>query len=687
MAFSFGNKDSGSTGNNIFGQTTGAGGNPFGTSTAPSTSGAPTTNLFGASTTPSTAPTTNLFGQASSAKSNTPSALFSSAATATKPTFSFGAPASTAPPSLFETATTANTTVPLFGAKPATSGGSGNLFGGANAASGNAGAGSQATGLFGPAPTTTGTTSSSGNTFSFGQSTAPQSGSSTPTTAGPTTSKPDTGGFFGSATGSTTPATSKPGGMFSFNNSTTPMGTPAPKEVSKAPSNVFSGNATTSTTSGLFGNAGGDKSSLGGLFAGASKPSDLAPSAPVASSNGGGLFGGGANSIEPKPSATPGQSSAGGLFGGGQNTTATSSNGGSSASAAQAPSTTSQKALFGGTPSITTTTANTTAAPAQGGSSLFGVAAAANKPEASKPATTSLFSGFKPAATVSENTPAFTTATSTPSLFAPKATTEDVKPATAPSNPGSTTAGAPTTASAAPVQSAPTSVNSAPSTAGPPPQMSRLKNRTMDEIITRWASDLSKYQKEFQDQALKVASWDRLLVENGEKIQKLYTSTFEAERATTEVEKQLAAVENSQNDLEAFLDHYEHEVDDIFNKSGASETLQGPDQERERTYKLAEKLGDRLDEMGKDLTSMIQEINTASASLNKSTKADDPLQQIVKVLNGHLVQLQWIDQNAASLKTKVTAAQRESQHLAGSLHGGYESNPSDDLFRSYLGRR
>jgi nuclear pore complex protein Nup62 len=148
----------------------------------------------------------------------------------------------------------------------------------------------------------------------------------------------------------------------------------------------------------------------------------------------------------------------------------------------------------------------------------------------------------------------------------------------------------------------------------------------MDEIITRWASDLTKYQKEFQDQATKVASWDRLLVDNGDKIQKLYTSTFEAERATTEVEKQLAVVENNQNDLEAWLDHYEHEVDEIFNRSGGpGENLQGPDQERERTYKLAEKLGDRLDEMGKDLTSMIQEINTASASLSLSTKADDPV--------------------------------------------------------------
>lgn len=123
------------------------------------------------------------------------------------------------------------------------------------------------------------------------------------------------------------------------------------------------------------------------------------------------------------------------------------------------------------------------------------------------------------------------------------------------------------------------------STAGPPPPaQSRLKNKSMDEIITRWASDLSTYQKEFQKQAEKVSVWDRMLVENSDKIQKLYGSTLEAERATTEVERQLTAVENDQTELEVWLDHYEKEVDQMMSTQiGQGETFQGPDQERERT--------------------------------------------------------------------------------------------------------
>lgn len=40
---------------------------------------------------------------------------------------------------------------------------------------------------------------------------------------------------------------------------------------------------------------------------------------------------------------------------------------------------------------------------------------------------------------------------------------------------------------------------------------------------------------------------------------------------------------------------------------------------------MAEKLSERLDEMGKDLTSMIEEVNGASSTLSKTNKADEPV--------------------------------------------------------------
>lgn len=246
---------------------------------------------------------------------------------------------------------------------------------------------------------------------------------------------------------------------------------------------------------------------------------------------------------------------------------------------------------------------------------------------------------------------------------------------------------------AAPASTAPTGASAlGQSTTGPaPPAQSRLKNKTMDEIITRWATDLGKYQKDFREQAEKVSEWDRLLVDNGTKVQKLYGSTVDADRATQEVERQLAAVEGQQDELSSWLDRYEHEVDEMVTKQvGPGESLQGPDQERESTYKLAEKLSERLDEMGKDLTSMIEEVNGASSTLSKTNKADEPISQIVRILNAHLSQLQLIDQGTSDLQTKVAAAQKAGQSISARLGYGYNNsgmgndNTADDFYRSFM---
>lgn len=45
------------------------------------------------------------------------------------------------------------------------------------------------------------------------------------------------------------------------------------------------------------------------------------------------------------------------------------------------------------------------------------------------------------------------------------------------------------------------------------------------------------------------------------------------------------------------------------------------------SYQIASKLSERLDEMGKDLTGMIEEINDASSTLSKNNKTDDPVSQ------------------------------------------------------------
>jgi nuclear pore complex protein Nup62 len=230
----------------------------------------------------------------------------------------------------------------------------------------------------------------------------------------------------------------------------------------------------------------------------------------------------------------------------------------------------------------------------------------------------------------------------------------------------------------------------------------------MDEIITRWASDLNKYQKQFQSQANLVARWDRLLVENTTKISSLYSKTYQAERDAAEVERQLSFVENAQGELEQWLTKYEQEVTEMSGRMGGDGAGSGVDLERERMYRLAEKVTSKLDEMNNDLGDVIGEINDVASKLTKVKQGEDPvsekstplkasairlltemqLSQVVRVLNAHLQQLQTIDVSTSTLEAKVQAAKREAR-LSGVFNGhqGLGSDPAEDFYKSFMSRR
>ncbi|KAL8831889.1 MAG: hypothetical protein Q9191_000602 [Dirinaria sp. TL-2023a] len=491
------------------------------------------------------------------------------------------------------------------------------IFGGGAGAGNNAGAGNPFAGLsFGqnkqqPPTSASNQTSNifggvakTGGSTLFGNaggstSSAPTSGAQTPT------SKPTGGYSFGGP--STTPAGPPPANALSFGIQKPQenigggflLGQPKSSEQDKA--------SVTAPSSNLFSSA---KSSSG--FLQTSQPSEFGAKASTSASNpsifsnvsGGNLFG-------DRPEAQP----TAGLFNnlGKANVLKTSSE-----PAVSAP----QQSQPEATPSLFTNIGGQSATPGMSGQSgapsLF-----SPKPQATDTQKPGLTFGDSKEKLAESSTPN----NSAPSLFGGQKSSAATPTASAPAPSGSssntfanlgkaperasepkgstTTATAPSLASAPPLSlgspgikpAATASTNTATnatssnaanlgsSTAGPPPApQSRLKNKSMDEIITRWASDLSKYQKEFQKQAEKIAGWDRALVENSDKIQKLYGSTLEAQRATSEVERQLTVVENEQDELEHYLDIYEKQVIDMMQNHGGQEgSLQGPDKERRET--------------------------------------------------------------------------------------------------------
>lgn len=194
--------------------------------------------------------------------------------------------------------------------------------------------------------------------------------------------------------------------------------------------------------------------------------------------------------------------------------------------------------------------------------------------------------------------------------------------------------------------------------------------------------------------------WDDLLRRSGSEISALLHGLNSVEEAQSRVEQLLDYIEGQQNDLEGLLDGYEREVDELrelaigvvgqgkdagslsasYGVSGRKAGLKGGEVERERMYTLAETLEAQLSDLGANLSSMINEINgslgehqsqrgkrqptnrdtngASALGVNASSEEEDPVQQILAILNAHLNSLRWIDSATKALRVRIQGLRR-----------------------------
>ncbi|NXU45624.1 NUP62 protein, partial [Drymodes brunneopygia] len=179
-------------------------------------------------------------------------------------------------------------------------------------------------------------------------------------------------------------------------------------------------------------------------------------------------------------------------------------------------------------------------------------------------------------------------------------------------------------------------------TTSAPPVMTYAQ---LESLINKWSLELEDQEKHFLHQATQVNAWDRMLIENGEKITSLHREVEKVKVDQKRLDQELDFILSQQKELEDLLTPLEESVKE---QSGTI-YLQHADEERERTYKLAENIDAQLKRMAQDLKDIIDHLNTSGGPADTS----DPLQQICKILNAHMDSLQWIDQNSAVLQRKV----------------------------------
>ncbi len=203
----------------------------------------------------------------------------------------------------------------------------------------------------------------------------------------------------------------------------------------------------------------------------------------------------------------------------------------------------------------------------------------------------------------------------------------------------------------------------------------------MEEIVNRFTSELDASLKEFTRQAHEIATWDRVLLHGGDEIAKVTKELVAAEEQQMRIEQSLDYIETEQKELGDMLDSYDAQIGAMlkdagtqgWNVSSLSRRTNGietgaADSERDRAYGLAESLNAHLDETARNLRSMIEEVNelTSPATANGSARsgdnrlgqAEDPVAQIVGILNAHLTSLKWIDDTSVSLRAKLEDLRR-----------------------------
>ncbi|KAL4648832.1 nuclear pore glycoprotein p62-like [Arapaima gigas] len=195
----------------------------------------------------------------------------------------------------------------------------------------------------------------------------------------------------------------------------------------------------------------------------------------------------------------------------------------------------------------------------------------------------------------------------------------------------------------APVAGTATSITTATtSAASAPPVMTYAQ---LEALINKWSLELEDQERHFLHQATQVNAWDRMLVENGEKITSLHKEMEKVKLDQRRLDQELDFILSQQKELEDLLCPLEESVKE---QSGTI-YMQNADEERERTYKLAENVDAQLKRMSQDLKEIIDHLNTSSGPADTS----DPLQQICKILNAHMDSLQWVDQNSVLLQRRV----------------------------------
>ena len=198
----------------------------------------------------------------------------------------------------------------------------------------------------------------------------------------------------------------------------------------------------------------------------------------------------------------------------------------------------------------------------------------------------------------------------------------------------------------------------------------RIKNKTVEEILAHWATDLDRHVSSFLDQSLLLQQWDEQLLLNADAIAAIQAQAADIQAKQAAINRAIDVCDSEQTQLNAHLDQLEQTLAALPGLTPADDNIG-----RRETYQLAEEVDAHLSTLSSTLGQTIAQLNERVGGVRgrggavaggSEAGGVGVMAQLTDILNVHLHSLQWLEGEAEAMELAV---ERTAQQ-AGAVHVG-----------------
>nr|CCA22034.1 nuclear pore glycoprotein putative [Albugo laibachii Nc14] len=180
------------------------------------------------------------------------------------------------------------------------------------------------------------------------------------------------------------------------------------------------------------------------------------------------------------------------------------------------------------------------------------------------------------------------------------------------------------------------------------PIPAKFIGRTVEEIINMWSEQLERNAETFTKEAVKVCNWDMELMESQKLLGDIANDVRRIQVGQKELDVNLDTIFAYQNELNSTLSELEQSVEKMYESQDQMPIA--ADIEREQTLQLAVDVDDQLNTLTDTLKETVESMNQAQ---RETMDDDNPITQIIKVLNVHHNSLRWIEDNSSRMNQEI----------------------------------